>query len=70
MFTGPDDLTGLLMLDERECAALVGGTPVITDDHPYTEFPLWRRLAERRVGSKPYTGMDVLRWKTERAQRK
>ena len=69
LFQTPEDLTGLLTLDQRECAALVEGVPIITDNHPYTEFPLWRRLAEGRVFPPPYTGKDVLKWKTERAER-
>jgi len=62
------DIADLLVLDARDVAALVAGTPIITDNHPYTEFPLWRRLREGEVLPTPYTGTDVLRWKAERRE--
>ncbi len=32
----------LYMGDDRLMRSMVAGSPIITDDHPWTEFPLWR----------------------------
>lgn len=40
----PDSMMGLYLLNSDELAAFVRGEPVITDNHPYTEFPLWRQI--------------------------
>jgi spermidine synthase len=37
-----DLLRPLIMLSPGEVANRAAEVPVITDDHPYTEFPLWR----------------------------
>ena len=39
----PERIPGQLVLDPRQLAAFVGKAREITDDRPYTEFPLWRR---------------------------
>jgi spermidine synthase len=38
----PEAMLGLLLLRPEHVARFVGDARVITDDHPYTEFPLWR----------------------------
>lgn len=38
-----DSLMNLLLLNESQLSQFVRGVPIITDDHPYTEFPLWRQ---------------------------
>jgi len=60
-----DALAGLLTLNESELAEFVRGVPVITDDHPYTEFPFWRRLLNRDA-QVTYDANDVLEWKQAR----
>jgi hypothetical protein len=35
-------LKGLFLMTPEQLAGFVAGEPVITDDMPYTEFPLWR----------------------------
>ena len=45
-------LSRLYLLDAEGLARLVGDAPVVTDDQPYTEFPLWRWVfdpAGRRI---------------------
>ena len=37
------DILSLFIIDGEETDAFTGGAPIITDDHPYTEFPLFRR---------------------------
>ncbi len=39
-------LKNLFLLGPKEFAALVEDTDEVTDDHPFTEFPLWRRLTK------------------------
>jgi spermidine synthase len=39
----PEAMMGLYLLSPEELTAFVRGEPIITDNHPYTEFPLWRQ---------------------------
>lgn len=39
----PEAMLGLYLLSPAELSAFVRGEPIITDNHPYTEFPLWRQ---------------------------
>jgi hypothetical protein len=34
----------LFILNAEGLARILANTPAVTDDRPYTEFPLWRRL--------------------------
>lgn len=43
----PHALEALLVLGPRQLAAFTAGVDVITDDHPYSEFPLWRSSFDR-----------------------
>lgn len=52
----------LHLLDEGEFRDYVKGVPHITDDHPYTEFPLFRTLSQQ--GLSFLNAKDVARWKT------
>src|SRR5207247_417982 len=38
----PQRLLSLRLCDHQGLALLADGAPIITDDRPYTEFPLWR----------------------------
>ena len=60
-----EDLANLLLLDETQLSQYVQGVPVITDNHPYTEFPLWRLLL-RAEARKTCNAPGVLEWKTEK----
>ena len=40
----PEKILDLLVADRRSLLPWLEDVPVITDDHPYTEFPLWRAL--------------------------
>ena len=42
VFPSVESLLDLFVLDPAQLAAFVEGERVITDDRPYTEFPLWR----------------------------
>ena len=44
---GPEKLINLHVADGDELRELFAGAPIVTDDHPYTEFPLLRVLQER-----------------------
>ncbi len=39
-------LESLLLFKPDQLAKFVADVPVITDDHPYTEFPFWRSIFE------------------------
>jgi spermidine synthase len=43
----PANLERLHLADPAQAAQWVEGVPIVTDDHPYTEFPLWRSLFDR-----------------------
>jgi spermidine synthase len=45
----PQQVEDLLMWRPDEVRRTVAGAPVISDDHPLTEFPLWRYLRGRRA---------------------
>jgi spermidine synthase len=47
-----DSLRDLLIMNPRQLAEFVEGEPVITDDRPYTEFPLWRIVFSRFFAEK------------------
>lgn len=55
----PEKVLALQATDRRELAAVLRNGPAMTDDRPYTEFPLWRSV---RFEENPaiFTG-DVLR---------
>lgn len=57
----PDALANLFLLDKSQLSHFVRGVPIITDDHPYTEFPLWRQRGER-YGA-PQIDILVKSWK-------
>jgi spermidine synthase len=60
----PRELLALLLLDQQQFREYVRGQPVITDDHPYTEFPLWRRL--RQDDNAILDARQVDEWKRSR----
>jgi hypothetical protein len=43
-----EKMIGLYLTDETGLRKYLGDGPVITDDYPYTEFPLWRSLRRDR----------------------
>jgi spermidine synthase len=43
----PDKVCDLFVADDRALRAWLSDARVITDDRPYTEFPLWRALFDR-----------------------
>ncbi len=48
IFPSPASLSELMILSPEQFSTLFTGEPIITDDHPYTEFPLWRALFDSR----------------------
>jgi spermidine synthase len=38
----PSAMLGLLILSQKQLSAFLQGARIVTDDVPYTEFPLWR----------------------------
>jgi hypothetical protein len=55
-----EELLSLRILDEQAVRKLVDSVPVMTDDWPYTEFPLWRRLFQPN-GRELYRSDDLIR---------
>ena len=51
VWQSPDMLLKLLVFHPPQLAQFVKGVPVITDDHPYTEFPLWRSLFDEKYST-------------------
>jgi spermidine synthase len=60
-----DDMANLLLLNETEVAECLKDVPIITDNYPYTEFPLWRSLLDPHARWL-YSAIDVLKWKEMR----
>jgi spermidine synthase len=60
----PQELLALLLLNREQFREYVRGQRVITDDHPYTEFPLWRRL--RQHDNAILDARQVDEWKSSR----
>jgi spermidine synthase len=48
----PGMLRNLLVFTPDALVRLVANDPVISDDHPYTEFPLWRSLFDPAYGAR------------------
>jgi spermidine synthase len=51
LFQSTGALLELLTFTPEQLRKFAGNAPVITDDHPYTEFPLWRSLYEKAYKS-------------------
>jgi len=60
-----DELANLFILNETELAEYLQDVPVITDNYPYTEFPLWRSLLDPNR-HKYCNPLNLLRWKEQR----
>lgn len=60
-----DALAGLFILNETELAEYLQDVPIITDNYPYTEFPLWRSIIDP-YGRIYYNALNVLYWKEQR----
>ncbi len=56
----PEKILDLLVADRRKLLRWLADVPVITDDHPYTEFPLWRALFGAVDYGTPLSG-EILR---------
>jgi len=62
----PESILGLHLLDPPEFAEFVRGFSIITDDHPYTEFPLWRQHLDETSRLIIDAGV-ITRWKASRS---
>jgi spermidine synthase len=62
-------MADLLLLNESQLADFARGAPVMTDDHPYTEFFLWRWLFNPDARLRICDGETVLRWKMTESAR-
>lgn len=59
-------LANLYLLGPNELRGLVKNLPEVTDDHPYTEFPLWRGVLTGRM---PDLTATVIRRQIQRLRR-
>ncbi len=48
MFSSVESLRGLFLMKPQSLVGFVRDEPIITDDRPYTEFPLWRSIFNPR----------------------
>ncbi len=55
----PEKLLALYVCDEKELRAFLAASPVITDDRPYTEFPLWRALLKPEEYAEHFDGVSL-----------
>jgi spermidine synthase len=60
-----DVLADLFILNETELAEYLQDVPIITDNYPYTEFPLWRSLLDPNR-HKYCNPLNLLHWKEQR----
>jgi spermidine synthase len=68
-YSRPENLEQLYLTDAAGLAKMVEGVPAVTDDHPYTEFPLWRSLFLAE-GQRQLKASQVREWLTRLAKRK
>jgi spermidine synthase len=47
LFTTVPSMLNFLIMDPDQLNVLLKEMPIITDNHPYTEFPLWRSLFDK-----------------------
>ena len=40
----PEDMLKLKIMDSKELALFLEGVKEVSDDRPYTEFPIWRKM--------------------------
>jgi spermidine synthase len=43
----PEEFNSLYLMDPAMLRIFTGNAPVITDNNPYTEFPLWRSISDK-----------------------
>lgn len=56
-----DKILGRYLMDRGGLLAYTAGQPLITDNYPRTEFPLWRRVAEPR-GMREFSALEIYKW--------
>lgn len=56
-----DKILGRYLMDREGLLRYTEGQPVITDNYPRTEFPLWRRVAETK-GTRLFSARDIYNW--------
>jgi spermidine synthase len=61
-------LEDLLLWDEEQVREMRQGGVLITDDYPFTEFPLWRYLLGDRAQWHPQWDLNIGNWKGEPRQ--
>ena len=59
-------LRQLYLMDPPEFSSLTQNSPEVTDDHPYTEFPLWRGVL---TGNVSYLNSNAIRQVMARSRR-
>jgi spermidine synthase len=64
----PEKILDLFLGEGRDLAPLLADAPVITDDRPYTEFPLWRALLGRGDYYSPLNGERLRRQLMDRSR--
>lgn len=57
-------MLSLYLLSPDELADFASGAPIITDDHPYTEFPLWRQTFNH-YGTQTTNALAVEYWRRQ-----
>ena len=57
-------MLSLYLLSPDELADFASGAPIITDDHPYTEFPLWRQTFDY-YGKQSINALGVEYWRRQ-----
>jgi spermidine synthase len=60
-----DMLTNLFLLDEKDFHDYIQDEKIITDDHPYTEFPLWRIIFNPKT-HRFLTANHIVEWKSQK----
>jgi len=63
-----DALADLFILNETELVEYLRNVPIITDNYPYTEFPLWRSIIDP-YGRLYFDALNIISWKEQRKAR-
>lgn len=65
----PEKILSLWICNRAQLLDFCGGSPLVTDDHPYTEFPIWRMAGWDPDYSKHLNSVELRSWLNSRGKK-
>ena len=62
----PEKVLSLRLCDRETILDFTSDVPAVTDDHPYTEFPLWRLIDSSLPDAKDLDANGLRKWIAEK----